>query len=240
MKPLLIILALLVTATSANAQTRWALPANVRVAVVALDAKEQQQVAEAVASWQPFLPAGLTLTYAGEVPAIQPCYGCVTITHGATPGQHRGETTAYSHDGLTDYAIIRIDPRAKFRNAVEHEIGHALGLMAHYAKSVMQEKESGRRPAGIDGDQLRIVYQSKMAQTQVYAEPTPPVAIAIEQTLSPQPTDDSGLERYSFHRVVTITRGNDRGSADREGEKHRQRLLAALPTVSYCPLPATT
>lgn len=214
MSKLFVLTIVLVFSATSQAQElpRWPVPSNIQVLVSPqFDSKEQNRVNAAIQPWRPLLPAGLTLTSAGV--SDRTCQGCVTIIR-ETPGKERGQTEFAHHKWITDYAIIRIDPRVSgddLEQTVQHEIGHALGL-SHRPNSVMAMhapdsirigfwKIKGKtfHPDERDREQLRNLY----AQVPVVAAP---VTVEVEA-----PTDvltTAPAQRYSFRRVVTI--GNKR------------------------------
>ncbi len=156
---------------SAQTFPHWPLNTEVKIYFLtnAFTDKEQSRINAAVGSWRPFLPAGITLTIAGETSQTQERQGCVTLNREAVAKARWAECESHTNDnGLTKYAIIRIDPRAgsgdKFQRRVEHEIGHALGL-DHRLDSIMTERPHGKPGEG-DAAILRMIYAPNAVTNQ--------------------------------------------------------------------------
>jgi Matrixin len=149
---------------SASAQTfpRWPQSTNIKVFMIrdAFNEKEQIRIDAAAQSWRPFLPEGVTIHIAGETSSIETCRDCVTINRERIEKDEWGECEAHAFDGITWYAVIRVDKRAgsgdAFQRVVTHEIGHSLGL-DHRPKSIMSAHAHGA-PSEQDGAILRSIY----------------------------------------------------------------------------------
>ncbi len=164
MKGLFLFSIILSVFATATAQTfpRWPQSTNVKVFLIrgAFTEKEQIRIDAALQSWRPFLPEGVTIKIAGETNSTQTCRDCVTINRERTKEDEWGECEAHPFDGITWYAIIRVDKRAgsgdAFQRIVAHEIGHSLGL-DHRPKSIMSARAHGA-PSEQDGAILRAIY----------------------------------------------------------------------------------
>jgi hypothetical protein len=213
---LLFLVGWLTIAAQAQSIARWPGNTAIQVYTQQLNEKETVQVRASVEAWRPFLPPGITVNFAGATNTVQTQHA-VTFTRASVPGDERGDCEINSVDGLTTYAVIRIDPRAgsgdEFKSVAEHEFGHALGLQ-HRAASIMDPRPhsvsvfgvrvdgSARRPGSEDAKILRDIYAVAAAANN-----------AGEGTDDPSGTGDAGegarvprssnCKKYSFRRRVT-------------------------------------
>lgn len=191
---------------------RW--PQNTAIRIVATS--DRAQVAKAVEAWRPYSPVAIEL---GET-------GNVTILREKVP--HEGQCQLTIVNGEIVSAVVRIDPSLKgedFTLAVEHELGHVLGLQ-HRAGSIMSQpyvrtvKVAGLitvarivwHPNAGDKNELEKLYAEQVeAESNIASDSTQPESVKEETALG-VPTTELAVRRYAFHRKVT------RGSKTRESD----------------------
>lgn len=237
------VIAILMFCVIALAQTfpRW--PANQTVHIYTLAGSfspaEQGRIKAVVEAWRPLLPAGMTMTIAGEASHVEECQGCVTLNRETVIKSRWAECESHTNDkGLTKYAIIRIDPRAgsgdKFQRRVEHEFGHLLGL-DHRPDSIMTARPHGK-PSEKDAAILRGIYAAPTVaktervisvESQGLTWSTDPNIAALDTILAPHLEAEmvTALQRYTFRRVVSIQTLDDAGNITGDYERISRLIL---------------
>lgn len=224
--------AFLLGCMTARAQSlpRW--PQNTQIKIAATSDREQVQ--QAIEAWRPWLRGGLTMELVGANQNLTEAIllrgvRVIDIVRDKVKGEERGECQLRVVDGYIQSGVIRIDPSLKgedFKLAVEHEIGHALGLQ-HRPNSIMSKpyvrtvKFAGlipvarivRHPDASDAAELHKLYEGSVTSDLVSQaivfnstitstpETVSPVQVLAESTPPPAPIL---IHRYAYRRVVTI------------------------------------
>ena len=147
--------------------------------------------------------AGVKFEYRGSTDTELSCAGCLTVMRGVVfdkRQKHLTELKAYSalHNQLITYATIIVDPvltnPKALLNAVQHELGHNLGLLDCYTcerKSTVMNQFTGINksnglagPTPCDIAQVREAYR----ELKVRVRPSPPNRNLIDE--GEEPVDD--------------------------------------------------
>lgn len=187
----------------------WAANSRVKVYVRSADFTPDQfpYLLSALKNWNNVLDqtgSGVKFEYQGNTATELSCDNCLTIIRGAVFDQtkrHVTELKAYStqRNQIISYATVIIDPvltnSRALEDALEHEVGHNLGLLDCYSckskTTVMNQFKVVNKPKDINGPTRCDIAQVKEAYSElkVRVRPSPPNRNLIDEGEEPEDDD---------------------------------------------------
>lgn len=189
----------------------WTWQANTHVKVYARSGEFTDEqlhfMQQALQNWNRVLgetASGVDFRYAGETVRELSCDDCLTIVRGAVfdrSKRHVTELKAYSaqRNQIINWATITVDPvltsSKALANAIEHELGHNLGLLDCYSckdKStvmnqlkVVNKSNNTSGPTECDVRQVALAYR----ELKIRVRPSPPDRGLIDEGEEPEDDD---------------------------------------------------